>query len=119
MSVKQSSIKYHIYIYIYTHGHKLIYIKICTQTYIYIYVHTNIHTYTHIYTYIYAHIYIYICIYVVHSISFQTFLDRHLNLSKTLENSPCYCYTSYEMTDQVLGFQVQMNSYSNNWNTPY
>ena len=28
------------------------------------------------------------------------------------------CYTSYEMTDQFLGFQVQMNSYSSNWNTP-
>ena len=37
---------------------------------------------------------------------------RHLKLSKTLENSVCYCYTSYEMTDQFLWFQVQMNSYS-------
>ena len=56
---------------------------------------------------------------VVHSISFQTFLYRHLKLSWTLENSVCYCYTSYEMTDKVLWFQVQMNSYSSNWNTPY
>ena len=31
----------------------------------------------------------------------------------------CYFYTSYEMTDQFLWFQVQMNSYSSNWNTPY
>ena len=34
---------------------------------------------------------------------------------QTLENSICYCYTSYEMTDQFLSFQVQMNSYSSNW----
>ena len=38
---------------------------------------------------------------------------------ETLENSLCYCYTSYEMTDQFLWFQLQMNSYSSNWNTPY
>ena len=25
----------------------------------------------------------------------------------------------YEMTDQFLWFQVQINSYSSNWNTPY
>ena len=25
------------------------------------------------------------------------------------------CYTSYEMTDQFLWFQLQMNSYSSNW----
>ncbi len=36
-------------------------------------------------------------IYEVHSKSFQTFLYRHLKLSYTLENSVCYCYTSYEM----------------------
>ena len=63
-------------------------------------------------------IYIYIYIYVVTSISFQTFLCRHLQLSLTLENSPCYCYTSYEMIDHFLSFQVQMNSYSRNSNTP-
>ena len=28
-------------------------------------------------------------------------------------------YISYEMTDQFPWFQVQMNSYSSNWNTPY
>ena len=39
---------------------------------------------------------------MVHSISFQTFLYKHLNLSETLENSVSYCYTSYEMTDQFL-----------------
>ena len=37
----------------------------------------------------------------------QTFLYRHLKLSKTLENSGCYCYTSYEMTDQFLWFQFK------------
>ena len=36
------------------------------------------------------------------SISFQTILYRHLKLSWTLENSVCYCYTSYKMTDQFL-----------------
>ena len=25
----------------------------------------------------------------------------------------------YEMTEQFLWFQLQMNSYSSNWNTPY
>ena len=29
-----------------------------------------------------------------------------------------FCYTSYKMTDQLLWFQVQMNSYSSKWNTP-
>ena len=41
-------------------------------------------------------------IYVVYLISFQPFLYGHLKLSKTIENSVCYCYTSYEMTDQFL-----------------
>ena len=31
----------------------------------------------------------------------------------------CYYYTSYEMTEQFLWFQLQTNSYSSNWNTPY
>ena len=52
-------------------------------------------------------------------ISFKAFFYRHLILSQTFENSVCYCYTSYEMTDQFLGFQVQMNSYSSNWNAAY
>ena len=42
----------------------------------------------------------------------------HLKLSLTLENSLCYRYTSYEMTDQSLWFQIQMNSNRRNWNTP-
>ena len=58
-------------------------------------------------------------LYVVPSISFQTILYRHLKLLWTPENSLCYCYASYEMTDQFLWFQIQMNSYSSNWNTPY
>ena len=42
--------------------------------------------------------------YMAHSIRFQNFLYRHLKLK--LENSLCYCDTSYEMTDQFLLFQV-------------
>ena len=57
--------------------------------------------------------------YEVPSISFQTFLYWHLKLSQTLESSVCYCYTSYEMTDQFLWFQSKINSYCSNWNTPY
>ena len=45
--------------------------------------------------------------YVVHLISFQTFLYRHLKFSYTLENSVCYCYTCYEMTDQFLWFRFK------------
>ena len=33
---------------------------------------------------------------------FPYFLYRHLKLSNTLENSVCYCYTSYEMIDQFF-----------------
>ena len=33
---------------------------------------------------------------------FADFLNRHLKLAWTHENSVCYCYTSYEMTDQLL-----------------
>ena len=36
----------------------------------------------------------------MHSISFQTFLYWHLKYLLILENSVCYCYTSYEMTGQ-------------------
>ena len=43
----------------------------------------------------------------------------YLKLSKTLENSVSYCYTSYEMTDLCLRFQIQINSYTRNSNTPY
>ena len=38
---------------------------------------------------------------------------------ETLENSIRYCYTSSEMTDQFLLFQVQIKCYCGNWNTPY
>ena len=41
-------------------------------------------------------------IYVVHSIGFQTFLYRRSKLLKTLENSLCYCYTSYQMTNHFF-----------------
>ena len=30
-----------------------------------------------------------------------------------------YFIVFYDMTDQFLWFQIQMNSYSSNWNTPY
>ena len=73
-------------------------------------IHDEVAIYIHIYIYIYIYIYIgacvCVCVYVVHSISFQTFLYGHLELSWTLENSVCYCYTSYEMTDQFLWFQI-------------
>ena len=54
---------------------------------------------------------------MVHSISFQTFWYR--NLYRLLKIQYVICYTSYEMTDQFLGFQIQMKSYRRNWNTPY
>ena len=47
------------------------------------------------------------------------FFVQAFKLSYTLENSLCYCYASYVMTDQFLEFHIQMNSYSRNWNTPY
>ena len=50
---------------------------------------------------------------------FPDFLFIGILKSKTLENSVSYCYTSYEMTDQFLWLQLQMNSYSKNWNKPY
>ena len=46
------------------------------------------------------YIYIYIYIYVVPSISFQTFFVWAFKI--VVDNSVCYCYTSYEMTDQIL-----------------
>ena len=46
-------------------------------------------------------------IYVVPSISFQTFLYRHLKLSQTLGHSVCYCYISYEMTDQFYDLRFK------------
>ena len=49
--------------------------------------------------------------------AFNKFLD-FLVWAFKIENSLCYCYTPYEMTDQFFWLQVQMNSYSSNWNTP-
>ena len=73
------------------------------------------HTHTHTYTYIY--IYIIWWKYVVHAISVQILSYSYLKLSQTFENSVCYCYTSYEMTDHFSWFQAQMNSYSRNWHS--
>ena len=53
--------------------------------------------------------------YVVYSISFRTFFGQAFKIVETLENSVCYCYTSYKMTDQFLWFQVQMNSPTKAW----
>ena len=47
------------------------------------------------------------------------FFVQVFKIAVDFENSVCYCYTSYEMTDQFLWFQVQKNTYSSNWNTPY
>ena len=44
-----------------------------------------------------------VCLFVCGS--FHKFLDifvQALNLSLTLEYSVCYCYTSYEITDEFL-----------------
>ena len=46
------------------------------------------------------------------------FLYGHLKLSQTLEKSVCNCYISYEMPDHFFWFQVQINNYRRNWNTP-
>ena len=46
---------------------------------------------------------LYIYIYIRGAFNkFPDILYRHLKLSQTLENSVCYCYASYEMTDQFL-----------------
>ena len=67
------------------------------------------------------YIYTYTCIYILdmHMVSFQTFFIWAFKIDVTLENSVCYCYTSYEMTGQFLWLQVRMNSFSRNWNTPF
>ena len=53
------------------------------------------------------------------SISFQPFFFvQEFRIVLDSWNSVCYYCTYYEMTDQLLWFQVQMNSYSSNWNTP-
>ena len=46
------------------------------------------------------YIYIYMYMYEVHTISFQTFFVRAFKIIVNFQNSVCYCYTSYEMTDQ-------------------
>ena len=53
---------------------------------------------------------IYIYIYIRGA--FNKFPDFFLQEFKI--DSVCYCYTSYETTDQFLWFQLQMNSYSSN-----
>ena len=58
---------------------------------------------------------IYIYVYVVRSITFQNFLVQALKIVVDSWKFNMY----YEMTDQFLWFQSQMNSYSRNWNKPY
>ena len=54
--------------------------------------------------YIYIYIYIYTCMNIRGAYDkFPDFLYGHLNC-RTLDNSLCYCYISYEMTDQYSGF---------------
>ena len=55
-----------------------------------------------------------LCIYMMPSICFHTFFVQAFKMSEILDNSLCYYYTAYKMTDQYLWFQVQMNSYSSN-----
>ena len=38
----------------------------------------------------------------MNSISFQSFLVQAFKLSYAVGNSVCFCYTYYEMTDQLL-----------------
>ena len=52
-----------------------------------------------------------------HSIGFQTFFVQAFKI--VVDSSKCYCDTSYETIDEFLCFQLQINSYSSNWNTPY
>ena len=58
-------------------------------------------------------IYIYIYIYIQGAYDkFPDFFRMSIkNCCRLLKNSVSYCYTFYEMTDQFLWFQVQMNSY--------
>ena len=67
-------------------------------------------------------LYIYIYIYIYIRSVFNKFPDFFVQAFKIIVDSlkfSMYCYTSYEMTDQFLWFQLQINSYSSNWNTPY
>ena len=52
----------------------------------------------HLFQFLFPGLCINLFYYIIWLISFQTFLYRHLKFSSTLENSVCYCYTSYEMT---------------------
>ena len=72
--------------------------------------------------FIYIYIYIYIYTHTHTRGAFNKFPDCFVQAFEIVVDSwkfSIYCYTSYEMTDQFLWFQVQMNSYSSNWNTPY
>ena len=59
--------------------------------------HTHTHTHTQTCIYIYIYIYMFECLQEVS----RLFWYMHLKLSKTLEHSVCYCYTSIEMSDQL------------------
>ena len=57
-------------------------------------------------------------LYTLYVNKFPDFFVQAFEIVVDSWNSVCYCYTYYEMTDQFLLFQVQINSYSSNWNTP-
>ena len=86
--------------------------------------HTHTHTYTHKHTHTHhthhTHIYIYIYIYVVPSLSFKIFFVLALKYCRSLSKIQ-YVIAEHVMRwlDPLLRFQVQINSYSRNWNTPY
>ena len=73
---------------------------------------------------IYIYIYIYMCVCVCVCVcvwvcvfgAFNSFPYFFVQAFKIVVDS--WKFSMYEMTDQYLWFQVQMNSYSSNWNTP-
>ena len=48
------------------------------------------------------------CVCVEHSISFQTFLYRHLKLSYTLKNSVCYCFLWFQWLFMISNSNEQL-----------
>ena len=100
-------------IFVYTHVYTYTSMKIHSHNY----THINNHTHTHARVHKYIYICVCVCVCVVSSISFQTFFVWAFKIA--VDSSVCYCYTFYKMTDQFLWFQIQMNSYSSNWNRPY
>ena len=74
--------------------------------------HTRTHTHTHTHIYVYIYIYMYVR-------KFQDFFVQVFKI--VVEPSKFSMLLLYILWDDwpILWFQVQMNSYSRNWNTPY